>query len=199
MCQDVIQHYDLLIAEGNDPVLDPEPLRTYMDLWDGPRFLSMLALTGRENVLEIGVGTGRLALRTVPLCQRFTGLDLSPASLRRASEHLRGHPQLTLQCGDFLTADLTGPYDVIYTSLTMLHIADKAAAAKRMAALLAPRGRAVLSLDKSRSSILDYGTRQLPVFPDHPQVMAAHLTSAGLTIAETAETEFAWLIKAIKP
>ena len=31
----VIRHYDALIDEGNDPVLDPAPLRRHMDGWDG--------------------------------------------------------------------------------------------------------------------------------------------------------------------
>lgn len=29
-----VTHYDLLIAENNDPVHDPEPLRAYMDKWE---------------------------------------------------------------------------------------------------------------------------------------------------------------------
>ena len=31
---EIIQHYDLLIDENNDPVHDPKPLRDYMDKWD---------------------------------------------------------------------------------------------------------------------------------------------------------------------
>ena len=39
MKNDVIQHYDLLIDESNDPVHDPKPLRDYMDKWDGQSFI----------------------------------------------------------------------------------------------------------------------------------------------------------------
>ena len=63
---DVSIHYDLLLAEGQDPVRDPAPLRAYMDKWDGKPFLDALQLSPEKTVLEIGVGTGRLAVRTAP-------------------------------------------------------------------------------------------------------------------------------------
>ena len=55
---DVITHYDLLIDESNDPVCDPEPLKQYMDKWDGKPFIDALRLDKSKSVLEIGVGTG---------------------------------------------------------------------------------------------------------------------------------------------
>ena len=33
--RDVIEHYNKLIDENNDPARDPKPLRDYMDKWDG--------------------------------------------------------------------------------------------------------------------------------------------------------------------
>lgn len=42
MKNDVIKHYDLLIDEGNDPVHDSEPLREYMDKWDGQAFIDKM-------------------------------------------------------------------------------------------------------------------------------------------------------------
>lgn len=66
-----ITHYDLLIDENNDPVHDPEPLRAYMDKWDGPEFIRKMNLDSTKSVLEIGVGTGRLAVGVAPLCGAF--------------------------------------------------------------------------------------------------------------------------------
>ena len=54
---DVIEHYDKLIDEGNDPFHDPKSLRDYMDKWDGQRFIDALSLDKTKSVLEIGVGT----------------------------------------------------------------------------------------------------------------------------------------------
>ena len=45
------EHYDLLIEEGNDPVLDPPALAAYMDGWDGEILLDALELTSGCRVL----------------------------------------------------------------------------------------------------------------------------------------------------
>ena len=79
----VSKHYDLLIEENNDPVRDPEPLREYMDKWDGRQFIDSLQLTKEKSVLEIGVGTGRLAIRVASECRDFFGIDISP----KTAEH----------------------------------------------------------------------------------------------------------------
>lgn len=79
-------YYDKLIEEGNDPVLDSEPLRAYMDKWDGPQFMEMLSLAPHKDVLEIGVGTGRLAVKTAPFCRSFMGIDLSAKTVEQGKE-----------------------------------------------------------------------------------------------------------------
>ena len=48
----VARHYDLLIDEGNDPVLDPPALAAYMDGWDGGLFIDALCLDGTQDVLD---------------------------------------------------------------------------------------------------------------------------------------------------
>ena len=63
----VIQHYDLLIEENNDPFRDPPMLQDYMNQWDGDQFLEAMELTANKNVLEIGIGTGRLAGKVATL------------------------------------------------------------------------------------------------------------------------------------
>ena len=68
---DVIQHYDLLVKENNDPVHDPKPLRDYMDKWDGQVFIDKMKLDKDKSDLEIGVGTGRLAVR---VCLLYTSI-----------------------------------------------------------------------------------------------------------------------------
>ena len=178
----VIHHYDLLISEGNDPVLDPEPLRAYMDGWDGSSFLEALALDGTQNVLEIGVGTGRLALRTAPLCRHFTGIDISPLTIARAKEHLNHLPQVELVCNDFMTWQTEHTFDVVYSSLTFMNLPQKEEAVARIAALLAPGGHVVLSLDRNREAIIDYGTRRLRVYPDTPDYIADCLRRCGLCV-----------------
>ncbi|MEG2634122.1 MAG: GNAT family N-acetyltransferase, partial [Oscillospiraceae bacterium] len=39
LCENMTYHYNTLIDENNDPVHDPEPLREYMNKWDGQEFI----------------------------------------------------------------------------------------------------------------------------------------------------------------
>lgn len=157
-----------------------------------------MQLSPDQSVLEIGVGTGRLAVRVAPLCGRFTGIDLSPRSLARAREHLARHTHVTLLEGDFLSYPFTQTYDIIYSSLTFMHIADKPRTIRKIAALLAPSGRFVLSLDKSPSDTLDLGTRRVRIYPDSPDQTARSFAQAGLTIIAQEETAFAHLFVAVR-
>jgi len=195
---EVARHYDLLIDEGNDPVLDPPELAAYMDGWDGGLFIGALRLDGTQDVLEIGVGTGRLALRIAPACRTFTGIDISEKTILRAGAHLAAFPNAEVIRADFMAWEPEARFDVVCSSLTFMHLPDKRGAAQKAAALLRPGGRLVLSLDKDRSSVLDYGTRQLAVYPDDPVQMAAFLTAAGLTVLPVEETERAYILIATK-
>lgn len=194
----VIAHYDRLIEEENDPVRDPEPLRAYMDKWDGARFIECMALDKSKSVLEIGVGTGRLALRTAPLCGDFCGIDLSPKTVGRARENLAGLENTELICADFLEYAFGRRFDVIYSSLTFLHIADKRHAIRKAADLLNDSGRFVLSIDKNPGKTIDMGTRKIGIYPDTPEETEKNIISAGMRIAKWYETEFAFVFTAEK-
>ena len=196
MMKDMICHYDLLVEENNDPVRDPAELQAYMDQWDGALFMKALELDGPQSVLEIGVGTGRLAMRTAPCCRCFTGIDLSPKTIARAGENLAHLSNVKLMCGDFLTAEFEHPFDVIYSSLTFMHISRKQEAINKIVALLSSGGRVVLSLDKGQENWINYGTRKIRVYPDDPQTMTSWMEQAGLDNLSTTETSFAHIIKA---
>ena len=191
MLVDCRTHYDALIDENNDSARDPKPLRDYMDKWDGERFISSLNLNGDESVLEIGVGTGRLAMRVAPRCRQFTGIDLSPKSIERGRENLSNFSNATLLLGDFLGYPFTDTYDVIYSSLTFMHIKEKQDAVNKSASLLNPGGRFVLSVTKSQDTLLDIGTRQLSIFPTNPDAILQWAEEAGLQMAERYERDHA--------
>ena len=132
----VIRHYDKLIDENNDPVHDPKPLREYMDKWDGLTFVDRLQLHKEKSVLEIGVGTGRLGVRVAPLCKSFCGIDISPKTIERAKENLANIQSVHLFCADFSTYEFDMSFDVIYSSLTFMHIENKQEAINKVAMLL---------------------------------------------------------------
>ena len=167
----LINHYDSLIDENNDPLQDTPALRAYMDKWDGQAFFEMLALSSNQKVLEIGCGTGRLAFRVAPVVSSFFGIDIYP----------------------FDTV-----FDLIYSSLTFMHIKEKRQAIEKIYSLLSPSGRFVLSIDKNQSDILDYGKRSLKLYPDDPKKIHSILFSAGFSNIQTRETEFAYLFSAEK-
>lgn len=195
---DMISHYNALIGENNDPVRDPAPLKEYMDKWDGRAFIGALQLSLDKSVLEIGVGTGRLAVRICGQCSRFTGMDLSPKTIERARENLREFANAGLICSDFLTYPFTEKFDIICSSLTFMHIRDKRAAIRKAAGLLNPKGRFVLSIDKNRQTEIDSGTRRITVYPDTPEEIRNLITEAGLNIEKQFETEFAVIFAAVK-
>ena len=190
---DVIRHYDLMIDENNDPVHDPEPLREYMDKWDGQQFIDLLQLTKEKSVLEIGVGTGRLAVRVAPECREIFGIDLSPKTAERAKENLKKQTNVTLVCGDFMSYEFGRKFDVIYSSLTFMHIRDKQAAINKVRSLLNIGGRFVLSIDKNQSDTIDYGTRKIKIYPDNKEYIVKYITQSGMNLMKVFETDFAFV------
>lgn len=198
VCESVTHHYDLLIKENNDPVHDPKPLRDYMDKWDGQTFIDSTELNECKSVLEIGVGTGRLAVRVAPLCIQFYGIDISPKTIDRAKENLAEYRNVKLICGDFLSYKFDSKFDVIYSSLTFMHVEEKQKAVNKITELLNNSGRFVLSIDKSQSEFIDTGTRKIKIYPDNAEKMAEYIKAAGLTILNQYDTEFAHIFVAQK-
>lgn len=198
MIDEIISHYDALAKLGNDPVLDPPELRAYMDKWDGGTFIDMLELSQIQSVLEIGCGTGRLAIRVAPAVRSFCGIDISPETVRLAETHLASG-NVRLICADFLYYDFSEKFDLIYSSLTFMHIRDKETAIGKVFLLLEPGGRFVLSIDKNRDSRLDFGDHSIEIYPDDPEETLLLLHKCGFADTKKRETEFAYIFITKKP
>ena len=198
VCESVTHHYDLLIDENNDPVHDPKPLQDYMDKWDGQVFIDKMELNKNKSVLEIGVGTGRLAVRVAPLCGEFCGVDISPKTIERAKENLSEFENVRFTCADFLSYEFGHTFGVVYSSLTFMHIKEKQKVINKVAALLKYDGRFVLSKDKNQERFIDIGTRKIRIFPDIPEEIKAYIANSGLLLLEHYETEFATVFVAQK-
>lgn len=189
----VIEHYDKLIDEGNDPVKDPKPLREYMDKWDGEKFIRSMQLDKSKSVLEIGIGTGRLATRVAPLCKSFFGIDISPKTIARAHENLISLNNVHLVCGDFSSFEFNEKFDVIYSSLTFMHVEDKKSAIEKVASLLNDNGIFVLSIDKNQDEFIDMGTRKIKIYPDDPSDICRFILEANLDLENEFETDHAYV------
>ena len=198
VCENIAHHYDLLIDENNDPVHDPKPLQNYMDKWDGQVFIDKMELNKDKSVLEIGVGTGRLAVRVAPLCGEFYGVDISPKTIGRAKDNLAKLENVSLTCADFLSYEFGRTFDVVYSSLTFMHIKEKQKTINKVAALLEDGGKFVLSIDKNQDGFIDIGTRKITIFPDTPDEMRTYIADSGLLLIEQYETKFAHIFVAKK-
>lgn len=170
-----------LIEEGNDPVLDASPLREYMDKCDGKEFLENLMLGAEKEVLEIGVGTGRRQFAQLRSAKKFSGIDFSEKTLERAKNHLTSK-NIELICADFLEYEFSGQFDVIYSTLTFMHIAQKQRAYEKVYSLLKKQGRFVLSVEKNQREALVCGARTIKLYPDQPSKTKSGLSQAGFCI-----------------
>ena len=194
----VIEHYDKLIDENNDPIYDPEHLKEYMDKWDGKVFIDAMKLDKTKTVLEIGVGTGRLAVKTIPLCKEFFGIDISPKTIERAAHNLSQYQNVELICSDFMTYNFDTSFDVIYSSLTFMHIQEKQECVNKIYSLLNPKGYLFLSIDKNQNEYINYGDRKIKIYPDNPDATKKYFINSGLTLLDCIETEFAYIFVVLK-
>ena len=190
----VITHYDLLIDENNDPFRDPPELQEYMNGWDGEKFVEALELTKNKNVLEIGIGTGRLAVRVAPHCRKLTGIDISPKAVERAKENLKDYKNISFICDDFNVHEFCETFDIIYSSLTMMHFKQKAQVIAKIDTLLNDNGIFCVSIDKNVSEYIDMGTRKIKVYPDTADGITSLVEATTMSVAKVIETEKAYII-----
>jgi ubiquinone/menaquinone biosynthesis C-methylase UbiE len=193
------EHYDLLIQEENDPVNDSPILQKHMDKWDGKTFIDALSLTPRSHVLEIGVGTGRLAKKVLERgCFSFTGIDISPATIDRAKLHLRSWNNVLLITDDFLNHSFQSKFDAVYCSLTFFHFKGKKATVNKVVQILNKTGLFVLSISVAKENVINYDTRQVLLYPDDLEETKNLFTICGLKVLRVINTEFANIIVAQK-
>lgn len=195
---DVVTHYDKLIDDNNDPFHDPQPLREYMDKWDGQLFIDSTELTHTKSVLEIGIGTGRIAAKTAPLCLKLSEIDISPKTVRRAKENLSAFKNIEFICADFSEYPFRETFDVIYSSLTMMHFENKRHFISKVSKLLNKNGIFCLSIDKNSGANIDMGSYKLKIYPDKIDDIAEYIHSADMYITKQFETEFAHIIVSSK-
>ena len=191
---DVITHYDLLIDEDNDPFRDPPILQEYMSQWDGEQFIESLELTKSKKVLEIGIGTGRVAVKVAPFCKALTGIDISPKTIERAKENLKEQANILFVCDDFLNYQFGETFDVIYSSLTMMHFRQKKQVVAKVDTLLNKGGIFCLSIDKNQSEYIDMGTRKVRVYPDTLENTQLLIQTTAMSVSMVFETDNAYII-----
>lgn len=121
------------------------------------RMLDLARLKPGDQVLDLGTGTGLVAMLAAPLVPggRVIGIDHSPGMLRQASAKARN-------CGiddgvNFLGMDaehltfVDGFFDVIFSLFALLHIPRPKLALEEMHRVLRPGGRIVIGVGERPS------------------------------------------------
>ncbi len=107
------------------------------------RLLGLMHLSADDNVLDVGTGTGTLAVEIGSRVRRVHGIDKSPAMVRRAEEHARAarSTNVTFEVADLLRYDVPSGYDVVLSNATMHWILPPDAAYAQLFRLIRPGGR----------------------------------------------------------
>jgi SAM-dependent methyltransferase len=114
---------------------------------DMVRFLDDLAGGRPARILELAVGTGRVAIPLARLGHDVTGIDVSDAMLQRLRQaDTEGRVEVVR--GDMVDDVPAGPFDLVYVAFnTIFMLADparQAACFKAVAAVLTPAGSFVV-------------------------------------------------------
>lgn len=194
----VVTHYDKLIDDNNDPFRDPPPLRKYMDKWDGQIFIDSMCLCRTKKVLEIGIGTGRIAAKVAPSCLKLLGIDISSKTIKRAKENLSDFNNIEFICANFFDYDFDETFDVIYSSLTMMHFEKKQRIIFKINELLNKNGIFCLSINKNLREYIDMGDYKLKIYPDNLDDITKYINLTDMNIVNQFETDFAYVFICLK-
>jgi SAM-dependent methyltransferase len=191
-------------AHAGPEHLDPAYVATYerkagLDAQDELSLLREHGLGAETTLVDLGCGTGLLALAAASHCRRVVAVDPSPAMVAVVRGRSVGVPNVEIVQAGFLTYDHRGePPQLVHSRNALHHLPDfwKALALGRIRDLLAPGGVLVL--------------RDL-VYPFAPQDAAAELElwfagaaatpAEGWTRAELEEhvrsehSTFTWLLE----
>ena len=130
--------------------------------WDADAFFSMGAElaaellqwagpdSGRERMLEIGCGAGRMLVHFAPAFERLVGVDIAPEMLDRARPHMPPNVELVVVDGTHLDPIDEASVDLVLSVQVFQHVPERAVISSyvgEIARVLRPGGRAALQFD----------------------------------------------------
>jgi ubiquinone/menaquinone biosynthesis C-methylase UbiE len=101
-------------------------------------------------VLEVGCGSGPLSVRLAEYGMDVTALDIDPDEISRARVRARGAADAGQRAPTFLVGDVAGltfddaSFDLVVSTYSMHHWADKSAGLAEIARVLRPGRRALI-------------------------------------------------------
>ena len=148
--------------------------------------------------LGVGVCCGGVGFFVGGFCFWLCGFVFWVLCFGRAAENLSTYRNIKLICGDFMSCEFESQFDVIYSSLTFMHIQDKLSAIQKIATLLTNNGLFVLSIDKNKNEYIDMGDRKIKIYPDNPNDIRSYLSITKLKIVNEFETDYAYVMVSTK-
>jgi len=127
---------------------DENPLHAERNRAIADAVLTRVSLHGKARALEFGCGTGELTLRLAPHVDSVLATDASGGMIEQLEGKLTGSAPtgITPRQLDLLAGSLPeGPFDLIYSAMTLHHIDDVALLFRQLAGLLAPGGRVAVA------------------------------------------------------
>jgi SAM-dependent methyltransferase len=194
-----------LMGEAHDLYADDDLAAEYDLLWgdngDDVAMYEQFARRGDLPALELGVGTGRVALQLARAGLDVVGIDTSKAMLAqlRGSLDVEASARLSVIEADMRSFDLAPrTFDLIYCAVnTFQHLlthADQAATLERVAQHLAPGGVFVTEMRTPRA--IEWTLERSPLYlrrvlllPDGVGLMQMHSTVTS-PAAQTATTTY---------
>jgi len=166
---------------------DESPVRTGLARAVGGAVLDSAAPTGVECALEVGCGTGLVTALVAPSVRHVLAADNSDGMLEvlRGKARELGLDNVEPRRVDVGSETPRGPFDLIYSGMTMHHIADVAGLLRRLAGELAPGGLIAVA-DLEREDGTFHGEAEgIMHHGFDPEAVAGWLTDAGLEHAAT--------------
>ena len=153
--------------------LDPDGMTRWLDL------VAAHAPPNPALIVDVGCGTGRF---TYPLAERFgartVGVDPSARMLQEARGKAQGRVVEFLQAPAEQMPLENGCADIVFMSMMLHHLADRAHAARECRRVLRPQGRVCV-----RNSTRDCRFPQVRFFPGFRTIADAQLPSRDEVIA----------------
>jgi len=176
--------------------------------------LERLDVRPGHRLLDAGCGEGRHCFGALERGARVVGLDLDIEALRADVPRLRRRARELGLCGEMVHGDTfhlpfaDGTFDRVICSEVMEHVHDYRGAARELARVLRPGGRAAITIPTATSEQLylrvgdDYFESpggHIRIF--HPRELARGLASAGLAtegvgFAHALHTPY-WVLRSI--
>ena len=191
------------LAHAGAEHLEPGAVAAYdrkagfeQDAAEEVELLRGLGLDDDSTLVDLGAGTGTLAVAAAPVCRRVVAVDVSPAMVAATREKVAAAGVSNVDCvhAGFLTYEhRRDPAAVVYSRNALHHLPDfwKAIALERIAAMLRPAG--ILRL---RDLVFSFEAREAEPAVERWLATAGNWPRAELeTHLRDEHSTFTWLLE----